>query len=179
MTCLYKVLVGVDSSRTDPECYSLRRSRAKAELRDEVFGSTRFTSVLLRSVRKEASINTNSIKLLGNRLKVSNSCHVRPACAVTLGVPLLQPMHHACAARSFLPWNPTMAAQEENDNEVRRVDQDQINRFARLNVRKHEIETDIVQYKVRDCCHVTQVGSHYRSYTHTLISFRCYCYRKN
>ncbi|GKY90615.1 hypothetical protein MPSEU_000035100 [Mayamaea pseudoterrestris] len=37
--------------------------------------------------------------------------------------------------------------EDENDNEVRRVDQDQINRFARLNVRKHEIEEDVVKYK--------------------------------
>lgn len=38
-------------------------------------------------------------------------------------------------------------AEEENDAEVRREDQDKINRFARLNARVHELrsERDLIQ----------------------------------
>ncbi|EEC43207.1 predicted protein [Phaeodactylum tricornutum CCAP 1055/1] len=35
-----------------------------------------------------------------------------------------------------------LAAEEENDNEVRRIDQQNINKFARLNARLHEVRAE-------------------------------------
>ena len=41
-------------------------------------------------------------------------------------------------------------AEEENDAEVRRVDQDNINKFARLNARLHEVRDEKELVKVRN-----------------------------
>ena len=42
-----------------------------------------------------------------------------------------------------------IAKEDENDNEVRREDQDRINQFARLNARLQEIKFEREQIKVR------------------------------
>ena len=63
------------------------------------------------------------------------------------------------------------AADEETtttDNEVRRQDQDQINRFARLNVRKQELEQDLQQSKV--CSECDELG--YGSLVRRSLSYR-------
>jgi hypothetical protein len=41
-------------------------------------------------------------------------------------------------------------AEEESEAEVRRVDQDNINKFARLNARLHELRDERELIKVRD-----------------------------
>ena len=41
-----------------------------------------------------------------------------------------------------------LAKEEENDAEVRREDQDQINEFGRLNARLHEVRDEVEQLKV-------------------------------
>jgi hypothetical protein len=41
-----------------------------------------------------------------------------------------------------------LAAEEENENEVRREDQDNINQFARLNARLHEVRNERENIKV-------------------------------
>jgi hypothetical protein len=38
--------------------------------------------------------------------------------------------------------------EEENDAEVRRVDQENINTFGRLNVRLHEVKAEVEELKV-------------------------------
>lgn len=45
-----------------------------------------------------------------------------------------------------------LTREEENDNEVRKEDQDRINRFARLNVRRNEIKVEQEEAKVRVSC---------------------------
>ena len=45
-----------------------------------------------------------------------------------------------------------LAPQDENDAEVRREDQDSINRFARLNTRLHSIRDEQKQLQVGDRC---------------------------
>jgi prefoldin subunit 4 len=42
-----------------------------------------------------------------------------------------------------------LAPEEENEAEVRREDQDRINRFARLNARLHDLRQEMVDLKVR------------------------------
>jgi hypothetical protein len=42
-----------------------------------------------------------------------------------------------------------LAAEEENESEVRRVDQDNINQFARLNARLHDARNERERLKVR------------------------------
>ena len=42
-----------------------------------------------------------------------------------------------------------LAAEEENEAEVRRVDQDNINQFARLNARLHDAQNERERLKVR------------------------------
>jgi hypothetical protein len=42
-----------------------------------------------------------------------------------------------------------LAAEEENESEVRRVDQDNINKFARLNARLHDAQNERERLKVR------------------------------
>jgi prefoldin subunit 4 len=44
-----------------------------------------------------------------------------------------------------------LAAEEENEAEVRRVDQDNINQFARLNARLHDAQNERERLKVRYC----------------------------
>jgi hypothetical protein len=39
--------------------------------------------------------------------------------------------------------------EEENETEVRREDQENINRFARLNARLHEVRAEMASVKVR------------------------------
>jgi hypothetical protein len=41
-------------------------------------------------------------------------------------------------------------AEEESEAEVRRVDQDNINKFARLNARLHELRDERELFKVRN-----------------------------
>ena len=41
-----------------------------------------------------------------------------------------------------------LAKEEENDAEVRREDQDQINEFGRLNARLHEVRDEVGKLKV-------------------------------
>lgn len=41
-----------------------------------------------------------------------------------------------------------LAPEEENDAEVRREDQNRINRFARLNAQLHEVRRELVDIKV-------------------------------
>ena len=41
-----------------------------------------------------------------------------------------------------------LSKEEENDNEVRREDQEQINEFGRLNARLHEARDEIATLKV-------------------------------
>lgn len=45
-----------------------------------------------------------------------------------------------------------LAAEEENEAEVRRVDQDNINQFARLNARLHDVQNERERLKVRYRC---------------------------
>ena len=42
-----------------------------------------------------------------------------------------------------------ISPEDENNNEVRRVDQENINKFARLNARLHEVRREKAQLKVR------------------------------
>jgi hypothetical protein len=44
-----------------------------------------------------------------------------------------------------------LAPEEENESEVRRVDQDNINKFARLNARLHDGRSERERFKV---CHL-------------------------
>jgi prefoldin subunit 4 len=44
-----------------------------------------------------------------------------------------------------------LAAEEENEAEVRREDQDNINQFARLNARVNDVQNERERLKVR-CC---------------------------
>jgi hypothetical protein len=48
-----------------------------------------------------------------------------------------------------------LAAEEENEAEVRRVDQDNINQFARLNARLHDAQNERERLKVRYYMYVT------------------------
>lgn len=45
-----------------------------------------------------------------------------------------------------------ISPEDENNNEVRRVDQENINKFARLNARLHEVRREKAQLKVRCRC---------------------------
>lgn len=43
-----------------------------------------------------------------------------------------------------------LTREEENENPVRRQDQDRINQFARLNARRHEIKAEREEVKVSE-----------------------------
>jgi hypothetical protein len=48
-----------------------------------------------------------------------------------------------------------LAAEEENEAEVRREDQENINQFARLNARLGDAQNERERLKVRYCVHFT------------------------
>jgi prefoldin subunit 4 len=50
-----------------------------------------------------------------------------------------------------------LAPEEENEAEVRREDQDRINRFARLNARLNDNRTEREEVKVRIVRHTTHL----------------------
>jgi hypothetical protein len=50
-----------------------------------------------------------------------------------------------------------LAPEEENDAEVRKEDQDRINRFARLNAQLHEVRRELGEVKV-SCCIYSSVA---------------------
>jgi hypothetical protein len=57
------------------------------------------------------------------------------------------PQNHVFVARKKVKM---IAKEDENDNEVRREDQDRINQFARLNARLQENKYEREQIKVGD-----------------------------
>jgi prefoldin subunit 4 len=63
-------------------------------------------------------------------------------------------------------------AEEESDAEVRRQDQDNINRFARLNARLHEVRAEKAVFQVRrlqhfDHIHIVQCKSIWQHLTYS------------
>ena len=54
-----------------------------------------------------------------------------------------------------------LGKEEENDAEVRREDQDQINEFGRLNARLHEVRGESETLKVRSFVLANYFAAHY------------------